>query len=75
MSSQLPSRVATVGKDGLSGDPDTFRAQEPDQRGNVLHHGQPVAHAIGLVELDSLGGFLGIKECFTGVSCRKIDLG
>jgi hypothetical protein len=75
VSSQLPSRVAVVGKDGLYSDPGTLRAQEPDQRSNVLHHRQPVAHGIGLVELDSLGGFLGIKECYTGVSCRRLDLG
>lgn len=56
------SGVSSIGKDRLASDPSSLGAQESDEWRNVLHHGQPVTHAITLVELDRLGGFLGIEE-------------
>lgn len=55
-------RVAAVGKDGLPGDPGSVSTQELDDRRDILHHGQTAAHAVGLVEFDSLGRLLGIEE-------------
>ncbi len=42
----LPGSVAAIGKDGLAGDPPTFRGQEFDDGGDVLNFGQVPVHGL-----------------------------
>lgn len=64
---KLPSGVPAIRKDSLTGNPDAIRTQEPHNRRDILHHGQTVAHTIGLVEFDGLGGLLRVEESYQGL--------
>lgn len=61
----LSGSVATICENGLSRNPCSLCAQEAHQWRDICGLGETVAHAIGLVELDSLWRFLWIEECYT----------
>jgi hypothetical protein len=56
------SSVSTVGENRLACNPSTIRAEEADDRSNVLDHGKTTTHAIRFVKLNSFRRFLGIEE-------------
>ena len=57
------SGVSAIRKDGLACDPLAVGAEEPDDRCNVLNHGQAVVHSLRLVKFDSLRRLLRVEEC------------
>lgn len=65
----LTGGVSSVGENGLTGDPLAIGAEEADQRGDVLHHRQSVAHGVALVELDRLRRLLWVEEGCTLLAC------
>lgn len=56
------SSVSTVGENRLACNPSTIRAEEADDRSNVLDHGKTTPHAIRFMELNGFRRFLGIEE-------------
>lgn len=58
----LPSSITPVGKDSLPGNPRAIRAQELDNRRNVLDVRQAAVQSVGLVEGDGFGAFLGVEK-------------
>lgn len=59
---QLPSGVATVSKQCLACDPATLGDEETDNRCYVLGLGEAPAESLALVESNSLGRLLWVKE-------------
>lgn len=60
----LTRSIPSIRKNSLSRNPPPLRTQETHQRRNISCLGKAIAHSIGLMELDSLGGFLGVEECY-----------
>lgn len=66
MSIHLAGSITAISEDSLAGDPPALGAEEADDRRDILDHGQPTLQAVGLVEFDGFGGFLGIEEGCAG---------
>lgn len=56
------SSVSTIGENRLASNPSTIRAEEADDRSNVLDHGKTTPHAICFMKLNGFRRFLGIEE-------------
>jgi len=60
----LSRGIATVGKDGLPGNPAALVAEEANKRRNVRDFSQSAAQALALVECNCFIRLLWVEKCY-----------
>lgn len=60
---RLPRRVSSIRKNGLTSDPASRSAQERHNGSDICNLRQTTLHRHGLVERNSVVGFLRVEEC------------